>query len=170
MKEKTWNTRYEQLNGRVRWYASQLWYIPFAYVGLLGIGINNISKLSYPLANIGYALLGLFSLAVFVHISSLKYYERRAVRSLQRMEKEIEHDPESGGASKWYISFAFYIKAMILAATYSLVGYATLTLKTIPQIIFFMAFLILTIIFVVVISIDSIRNQNLRAEVAENTK
>lgn len=117
--KETW----KELNQRSRWYSSQLWYVPFAYIGIIGLGIEKLEKLDnlpFPLGNLAYLMMAFFSLAVFVHVCSLKFYERRAVLEMQKLENPVV----SGGASKWYMSFASYMKLMLVVGSYAFAGSA----------------------------------------------
>ncbi len=38
MRIQKWTAYYEQLNVRSRWYSSQLWHVPFAYLAVAGFG------------------------------------------------------------------------------------------------------------------------------------
>ena len=119
-----WKVQYEQLNQRARWYSSQVWYIPFAYIGLIGIGLEKILSLPQPLMSIALVLMGIFSIAVFVHVSSIKYYERLAVREMRELERvQPKKKPISRGGSCWYLSFAWYIRLMLFILTYVFMGY-----------------------------------------------
>ena len=120
MSDDKWNTQYDQLNQRSRWYSSQLWYVPFAYVGIVGVGIEKVNSLTDPLDNLAYLMLSVFSVGVYVHVVSLKFYERRAVRAMQTMENPVV----SGGGSPWYMSFYTYMKAMLLVGSYSFLWFA----------------------------------------------
>jgi hypothetical protein len=73
MNDDHWKAMYEQLNLRSRWYTTQLWAIPFAYVGLAGLGLDKIPKWTYPWNSLGFGFLALLSFGVFVHISSLLF-------------------------------------------------------------------------------------------------
>jgi hypothetical protein len=115
MSEDNWGNKYDQLNQRSRWYSSQLWYVPFAYIGLVGLGLEKIDKLQPPLDSLAYLTLALFSVGVFVHIKSLKYYERRAVESLRELESGTT---KSSGGSQWYLGFHFYMQVMLCLASY----------------------------------------------------
>ena len=106
------NKQYEQLNQRSRWYSSQLWYVPFAFVGIISLGIGNIAEVPEYLKTLVLLMFSLFSLSAFVHVSSLKYYERKAVWDLRKLKL----GSASGGAA-WYMSFVFYIKIMFIVAT-----------------------------------------------------
>ena len=119
-----WKVQYEQLNQRSRWYASQLWYVPFAYLGLIGVGLEKILTLPQPLKSIALVFLGIFSIAVFAHVSSVKHYERLAVRQMRELEKDqSEEKAISQGGSCWYLSFAWYVRLMLVILTYVFIGY-----------------------------------------------
>ena len=125
-KEKeTW----KELNQRSRWYSSQLWYVPFAYIGIVGLGIEKIHNLPRPLGNLAYLMLAFFSLAVFVHVSSLKFYDRRAVLNMQKLENPVV----SGGGASWYMSFASYMKLMIVVGIYAF-AWSALTDSGLPNV------------------------------------
>lgn len=172
MADNKWNMKYEQLNQRSRWYSSQLWYIPFAYVGIVGIGLEKMLKLPYPLNSLGLILLGIFSISVFVHVSTIKFYERRAVRSMQNMEKEEEGKSISGGGSPWYLSFAWYIKLMICIASYIFIAYGIFLVKMRQcerRLILVIILLDLTIFYIFIVWKDHVRNRDLRKKISEDT-
>jgi len=160
MTESDKSTKYKQLNERARWYSSQLWYIPFAYVGLIGIGIEKTLALISPFRSIAFIFLGIFSLSVYVHVTALKYYERRAVGSMRQME----NNPISSGGSPWYMNFVWYTQLMLLVATYTLIGYAILDIGLVSYlkwIVFGVIMTVLTIVFVMNIREDRKRNKEL---------
>ncbi len=103
------NKQYEQLNQRTRWYTSQLWYVPFAFIGILALGIEKINSLSEPLRSFVFLMLSFFSLSVFVHVSSLKFYERQNILAMQQLEDPVI----SRGVSPWYLSFTTYMKVIL---------------------------------------------------------
>ena len=160
MTDKDWNTKYQQLSERSGRYSSQLWQVPFAYIGLVGIGIDKILKLASPMKSIALFILGMFSLSVLVHITSIKYYERRTVRNMQ----EIENKPISSGGSPWHLSYIEYTKLMILFVTYSFFGYSILTLDLAPNwlpIVFTAVFIILTALVLLIYRADYKRTKAL---------
>jgi len=169
MDDNRWNITYEQLNQRSRWYSSQLWYIPFAYLGIVGIGLEKILKLSYPLNSLGLVLFSIFSISVFVHVSSIKFYERRTVRSMQ----EIEDKPISGGGRPWYISFDWYIRLMIGFASYFFFAHSVLLMKKtlIAQgVILGIIYSLLTILYIVIVRQNHIRSRDLLRSIREGTR
>ena len=113
--------QYEQLNQRSRWYSTQIWHVPFAFVGIIALGIGKIDDVPEPLKTFALLMLSFFSLAAFVHVASLKYYELVAIRGMQQLEDPVV----SGGGSAWYISFALYIKIMLVIAAIGFLWVAT---------------------------------------------
>ena len=103
------NKQYAELNQRTRWYTSQLWYVPFAFIGILALGIDKINSLVEPLRSFAFLMLSFFSLAVYVHVTSLKFYERRNILAMQQLEDPVI----SGGVSPWYLSFITYMKLIL---------------------------------------------------------
>lgn len=108
--------QYEQLNERSRWYSSQLWYVPFAFIGILALGIDKLTALQEPLRSFAFIFLSLFSLAVYIHVTSLKFYERRCVLAMQRLEQPVV----SGAGAPWYLSFNAYIKFILIVGAFGL--------------------------------------------------
>lgn len=105
--------QYEQLNQRTRWYTSQAWYVPFAFIGILAVGIEKINALSGSLRSFAFLMLSFFSLSVYVHVSSLKFYERKNVLAMQQLEDPVI----SGAGSPWYLSFTTYMKLILAFCT-----------------------------------------------------
>ena len=169
IEDKNWSTKFEQLNTRSRWYSSQLWYVPFAFIGIVGLSFEKVSNAEYPLNVLIFIIFGIFSISVFVHVSALKYYERRAVKSMQELENKVT----SGGGSKWFISFAFYIRVMLLLASYFFIAYGIINTKLCDSWkwwILGITLTFLTILFIVIIWNDIKRNTNLRQEIVNNMK
>jgi Flp pilus assembly protein TadB len=110
------NKQYEQLNERSRCYSSQLWYVPFAFVGILALGIDKLTALQEPLRSPAFIFLSLFSLAVYIHVTSLKFYERRCVLAMQQLEQPVV----SGAGEPWYLSFNTYIKFILIVGALGL--------------------------------------------------
>lgn len=125
MAESDWSARYKQQDERSRWYSSQLWYVPFAYLALVGLGVEKVMALDEPLKGIALFSLAVFSFAIFVHMCHLKFYERRAVRGLQLLEEEAGKPVVAFGASPWYVSFIPYIKFLLALITYAFLMLAT---------------------------------------------
>lgn len=165
MANNHWETQYEQLNQRSRSYAAQLWYVPFAYIGLVGLGLEKILNWCQPLKSFGLILMGIFSIAVFVHVSSIKYLERRAVKSMRELE---ENGPISTGGSRWYLSFAWYIRLILILLTYSFIAYGISLLTIAPFSPFFLIPMIaLTILYGILIYKNHSKNKPLVNEIRD---
>ncbi|MBA7676827.1 hypothetical protein ES703_85072 [subsurface metagenome] len=113
--------QYDQLNQRSRWYTKQIWHVPFAFIAIISLGIGKIDDIPERLKTVALLILSLFSLAAFVNVTALKYYERRAVRGMQQLEDPVV----SGGGSVWYMSFVLYIKIMLVIAAIGFLWVAT---------------------------------------------
>jgi hypothetical protein len=87
--------------------------VPFAFIGILAVGIKKINALSGSLRSFAFLMLSFFSLSVFVHVSSLKFYERTNVLAMQQLEDPVI----SGGGSPWYLSFTTYMKLILAFCT-----------------------------------------------------
>jgi len=116
-KNKMTDVKYTQLNERSRWYTKHLWQVPFAYVAIIAWSIEKLPAVQTPLRGLITISLGFFSLSVLVFVIHLKYYERRAVRTLQEFEQNQITKP--GGGSPWFISFAWYTRLLLIFAIYS---------------------------------------------------
>jgi len=108
-----------QLNERSRFYTRHIWQVPFAYVAVIAWAIEKVPSVSEQLRGPLMIGLGLFSLSVLVFVIHMKYYERRAVNALQDFEQKKGLREKSGGASPWYMSFAWYIRLMLLITTFA---------------------------------------------------
>jgi hypothetical protein len=170
MAESNWSIRYEQQNERSRWYSSQLWYVPFAYLALVGIGLEKVQVFNEPLRGYAFFSLAVFSFAMFVHLCHLKFYERRAVHGLQLLEKEAGNPVVSSGASPWYLSFIPYIKSLFALITYIflVLGTGSATLPSSAQLqctIRVLSLVVATFLFALVLWKDRQRNLELTAEI-----
>lgn len=106
---------WKELSERSRWYTSQLWYVPFAYFGMIGIALDDIERLAQPSRSIAFAVSAMFSLAVIVHVLSVSFYEQRAVARMRRLETE----DTSLGDAPWWISFPTYIVVSLVFCSYA---------------------------------------------------
>lgn len=116
-----WQAKWDQLNQRSRWYSTSLWGVPFAYVGLVTWALEKLPVLPPAGRPIAAVALAMLSVAVFVHVVQLKWLERRAVIAMQALEGS---SPTSGGGSRWFMSFAWYIRAVLAVAAVAFFAYA----------------------------------------------
>lgn len=109
------NVKYEQLNERSRMYTAQLWQIPGLYLALAAwvtdkaefFASSEKAYLAFPMAVV--------SAIVWVYVSQLKFLERRAVRQMQ----VLEGIPLSTGATVWFFSYIWYVRLLLIAATFA---------------------------------------------------
>lgn len=81
--------QYVELNNRSRWYTSQAWQIPFAYLAIVNVTIGVVvAKEEKWLA---IALFALAFIGVFVAVQSYLTIEgiRRAVDGMQKLEDQL---------------------------------------------------------------------------------
>ena len=75
-----------ELNNRSRWYSSQLWQIPFAYLGLTVVmlaALHDACAGTRAIASIASALIGI---CVLFHTHKIKGGEKRAINNLRAVE------------------------------------------------------------------------------------
>ena len=163
MEDEKWKTQYEQLNQRARWYSTQLWVVPFTYLGLVGLGFEKISALkeSY-IKSTGFLLMAFFSLAIFAHVSSVKYYERKAVKAMKDLEPSATSS--SSGGSPWYLNYVFFIKTLLcfLSFFFTVIGIWSLAVDFKTKVsLLVLSLMILVVVYVLAIITDYCRNKHL---------
>lgn len=134
--------QYEQLNQRTLWYTSQVWYVPFAFIGILAIGIEKINDLPGSLRSFAFLMLSLFSLAVYVHVSSLKFYEHKNILDMQRLEDPVI----SSGGSPWYLSFTAYMKLILAFCAVALMWIWSIDFSLIYRLILIVSSIMLIVV------------------------
>ena len=82
-------TQLAELNTRARHYGSQVWQIPFAYVGIVGVVVSQVADKST--GTIRAALIGgfVFGILALVHLASMLDGNRRAVTHIRRVEQAL---------------------------------------------------------------------------------
>jgi hypothetical protein len=78
-----------ELNERARWYSSQLWQVPFAFLGIVGITLGAFLGKGNTMTGLSFLVLGGFGIAVILHMRGLADGERRAVLNLQKIEAQL---------------------------------------------------------------------------------
>lgn len=167
MENSKWEKLYEQINQRSRWYSSQIWYIPFAFIGLTGIILGNIAKFDSPLKTTIYFILCFLSISVFVHVASLKYHERRSVSALKKLESELLNI--SGRGTIWYMSFVNYIKMLTMISSYLFLNVG-LKMMEINGKICIVTNVFLSFLYFFIIKEDIKRNKQILKEIDELNK
>jgi len=78
-----------QLNERCRWYSSQLWQIPFAFLTLLALTTGTVIEKTKLAIGLTLLVVGCIGIAVIFHMRGLSDGERRAVLNLQKIEDRL---------------------------------------------------------------------------------
>jgi len=78
-----------ELNNRSRWYSSELWQVPFAYLGLSGLVIGQVADKASRYLSLAFGASAVFGIFVIVHMHRLRGSERRAVKNLQDTERAL---------------------------------------------------------------------------------
>lgn len=78
-----------ELNNRSRWYSSQLWQIPFAYLGLSAIAIGQTAEKSKDHLGAVVAASAAFGVLVLFHAVGAWRSENRVVHALIYVEKQL---------------------------------------------------------------------------------
>jgi hypothetical protein len=90
-----------ELNSRSRWYSSQLWQVPFAYLGLTGVIVANLVDESPSILSLGLIVSAIFGVLVYIHILGMRDGEKRAVIGLKNIENELNLPP-AAEYNTWY--------------------------------------------------------------------
>jgi len=161
--------RLRQLNERSRFYTRHIWQVPFAYVAVIAWAVEKLP--SIPEQHRGPLMIGLgiFSLSVLVFVVHMKYYERRAVKALQDFEQEKGISEKAGGGSPWYMSFAWYIRLMLLitVVAFFLLGLLNLCLPDSwwKLVAIFLAVCLLAVLLGAILIFDRKRSRELISEI-----
>jgi hypothetical protein len=78
-----------QLNERSRWYSSQAWQIPFAFLSLVVIAVETTMDKSRITGGSVFLVLFFIGLFVIWHMISVAKGAERAVVSLKKIEREL---------------------------------------------------------------------------------
>ena len=79
----------KELNNRSRWYSGQLWYIPFAYFGLVALTVGNVGFKEPKFIGLSLLYCGIIGVFVFWHMISIRDGEKRAVENLRAVEGKL---------------------------------------------------------------------------------
>jgi len=78
-----------ELNNRSRWYSTQLWTVPFTYLGVSAIILMGFLKEASEHLWIALIACGLIGVFVVWHLKGIQDGEKRAVNALMELEKQI---------------------------------------------------------------------------------
>ena len=114
--------QFTELNNRGRWYSSQLWQVPFAYLGITAVAVAQAAEKSprfLPLALFGCAVFGV---CVLVHFRGMMDGEKRAVEDLIKVERDDLHlRPTTEYKSQIYVLPLMFIMILTVGA-YAVMG------------------------------------------------
>ena len=82
-----------ELNNRSRWYSSQLWQVPFAYLGIAGVVLAQLSDKPKAVFASGLFLAAIFGCLVYRHMSDMQDGVARAVVHLIKLEETLHLEP-----------------------------------------------------------------------------
>jgi len=82
-----------ELNSRARWYSSQAWQVPFAYLGISGAVLVGLVDKSLEFLGIALIAAGVLGGLVFIHILGILEGVRRAVEHIRILEIYVKLVP-----------------------------------------------------------------------------
>jgi hypothetical protein len=84
---ETLRTQLKELNTRSRWYTTQLWQVPIAFIGIVGITVSRLpdETMRRPVL----IILGLLGIAVLIHMYNCHNRTQRTVQALARIEESL---------------------------------------------------------------------------------
>ena len=100
----------EQLNERSRWYATQLWQLPLAYLGLAGVGIAGVLEKAQDKLPWLLLVICLTGYAILFHAFGLHGGIRRAVRNIRAVEGQLQLTKTAG----YYPLYTFPLQLLVL--------------------------------------------------------
>jgi len=83
---KTLRVQLVELNNRARWYSSQLWQLPFAFLGITGLSLATFIDKKPLFLALALFVCSIFGLCICIHIMGILDGEKRAVNDLQDIE------------------------------------------------------------------------------------
>ncbi|MGI0025455.1 MAG: hypothetical protein ACREA4_09985, partial [Nitrososphaera sp.] len=92
-----------ELNNRGRQYGGQIWQVPFAYVGIVGVVLAQVADKSPRIICVVSMCGALFGVLVLLHLTSMANGARRAVLNIQDIEAKLRLKPTAEYRPFWYI-------------------------------------------------------------------
>ncbi len=114
---ENWRTQLKELNARSRWYTTQLWQVPLAFVGIVGVTVSKLPEQEHHKAV--FLLLVILGVAVFVHMLHLMKRLEAAVLALQRMEAKLGLEDQAT-LTGWGV--APFILVVVIMTTYLVIA------------------------------------------------
>ena len=83
-------TQLNELNARSRWYSSQGWHVPYAYIGVSSILVGTIADKMPTLLPWASLFASIFGILTLMHMCKIRKGTKRAVNCLQKVEEELK--------------------------------------------------------------------------------
>ena len=109
-----------ELNGRSRAYTAQIWQIPFAYLGIVGVVLAQVADKTPRITVIALFAAAVFGVVAFVHLTAMMNGVRRAVEAIVKVERQLKLEETAQYRPWWYISPLAAV--VVLAVIACLVG------------------------------------------------
>ncbi len=110
-----------ELNSRSRWYAAQIWQLPFAYLGGTGIFLAQLVGKNHKVVALATIASGVVGLFTFWHLRGILNGVRRAVDNLKKVEEQLGLRTTAEW-TPWYV-WPLLIMVMFAAFSYLVVGF-----------------------------------------------
>ena len=121
-------TELTELNVRARTYTSQIWQVPFAYLGILGVVVVQAADKAPRLLPVLLVLLvsgALVGVAVIFHVAAMLDGSRRAVENIRKVEKALNLEETVQHRPCRYVGPIFAILAIAVVLCLIGAGYVT---------------------------------------------
>jgi len=116
-----------ELNNRGRWYSSQLWQVPFAYLALVGFVLAADLDEAPAGPSLRYMAVAVLGIAVSCHMFGITNGERRAVTNLQKVEEALQIPPT-------VLYKPGYTRPLLAAVLLTTLGSAAMAVKLLCQV------------------------------------
>jgi hypothetical protein len=106
-----------EMNNRGRWYSSELWQVPFAFLGVTGLIITQVADKGIVFLGVAFGASALFGVFVLIHMFRIRTSEIRAIKHLQDTEEALHLPPTAktrGGVK------IFQVAMIVATAAYTL--------------------------------------------------
>lgn len=120
----TLRVQLQELNERARWYSSQIWQIPFAFLGIAALIIGAAIDKSNTVLGLASLMVFGLGIAVLTHMHGLADAEKRAVLNIQKIEEQLHLEQTAQYKPRIWSSFQvtviFTIVFFLLSGIYFL--------------------------------------------------
>lgn len=116
-------TQLAELNVRARAYTSQLWQIPFAYIGIVGVALAQVADKGPGVLAATFLCGGLFGTAVLIHMTAMLEGTKRAVAHILQVESGLGLEQTARYRPVWHIGPFIGIVLLAVVSSYIGAGY-----------------------------------------------